>query len=82
MELIKLEEKLSQLREKLEYLETVEMEKILEKRIRNDMGDDFRENEGAKLTMEDHNLLDLRRYRLKQEILETKKRLIALRSKK
>ncbi len=73
----KLEEKLQNLRAKLVWLETEEAEKIRLKRIAADMGDDYRENEGAKLVMEEHNLLHLRVFNLKKEILETKKRLIA-----
>lgn len=77
MELNKLEEKLNNLRVQLHKLETEEVEKIRVKRIAADMDDDYRENEGAKLVMEDHNMLHLRRYRLKVEILELKKRIIA-----
>ena len=81
MEKIKLEEKLKLLREELNKLETDEMEKILVKRLRNDMGDDYRENEGAKLVMEDHNFLYLRIFNLKKEIIDVKRKLIMLRSK-
>jgi hypothetical protein len=81
MDIEKLERKLTDLRTRLAKLEGEEMEKILEKRLRNDMGDDFRENEGAKLVQEDHEFLHLRVTNLKQEILLTKKHLIALRSK-
>ena len=42
------------------------------------MDDDFRENEGAKLVMEDHEFLHLRVFRLKKEILELKKALFKL----
>ena len=45
------------------------------------MGDDYRENEGAKLVMEDHNMLHLRTFNLKKEILNIKKQLIGLRTK-
>jgi hypothetical protein len=76
-----LEIKLAQLREQLARLEGEEAEKIRIKRIEADMGDDFRENEGAKLVMDDHNLLFLRRIRLKQEILELKKQIIAAKKK-
>lgn len=77
-ELIVLQRKLALLREKLRILETGEAEKILQKRLRNDMGDDFRENEGAKLVMEDHNLLHQRVLNLKKEIYEVKKQIILL----
>ncbi len=73
-----LEEKLGKLREQLHKLETEEAEKIRKKRVMADMGDDFRENEGAKLVMEDHNLLHLRIFNLKKEILEVKKELVKL----
>jgi hypothetical protein len=76
-----LEEKLADLRGQLKKLETEGAEKIRQKRILADMGDDFRENEGAKLVMEDHNFLHLRRYQLKVEILELKKKIIALKGK-
>lgn len=78
MEKVKLEEKLAELRRQLHHLETVEMERITHKRIEADMGDDFRENEGAKLVMEDHNMLHLRVLRLKEEIYLTKKRIFFL----
>lgn len=68
-----LQEKLEKLRAELVRLETQEAEKIRKKRIMADMGDDYRENEAAKLTMEDHNLLHLRILNLKKEIWEMKK---------
>jgi hypothetical protein len=77
-EITKLQDKLAQLREKLLVLETVEAEKIREKRLRNDMGDDYRENEGAKMVMEDHEMLHMRISNLKREIGEVKKKLIFL----
>jgi hypothetical protein len=76
-----MEKKLDELRARLAKLEGEEMDKILEKRLRNDMGDDFRENEGAKLVLEDHEFLHLRVTNLKREILLVKKQLIGLRSK-
>ena len=81
MEKAKLEEKLADLRNQLHKLETVEMAKITQKRILADMGDDYRENEGAKMVMEDHNFLHLRIFNLKKEILGLKKQLIILKSK-
>ncbi len=72
----KLKEKLQFLREQLKKLETVEAEKIRQKRIMADMGDDFRENEGAKMVMDDHNLLHLRIFNIKKEIYEIKKMLL------
>lgn len=70
--------KLDKLREQLLKLETEEVEKIRQKRILADMDDDFRENEGAKMVMDDHNMLHLRVLNLKKEILLIKKELIKL----
>lgn len=80
MEIKQLEEKLQKLRDQLHQLETEEVEKIRLKRIAADMGDDYRENEGAKLVMEDHNMLHLRTFNLKKEILEIKKKIIRLKN--
>lgn len=73
----KLQNKLDSLKAQLQKLETEGAEKIRQKRILADMGDDFRENEGAKLVMEDHNMLHLRTFNLKKEILETKKLILS-----
>ena len=56
MDLKQLEEKLRYLRAELHQLETAGAEEIRIKRILADMGDDYRENEGAKLVMDQHNL--------------------------
>jgi len=80
MNISQLEEKLQKLREQLVRLETEGVEKIRQKRILADMGDDFRENEGAKLVMEDHEFLHMRISDLRREIGETKKRIIKLRN--
>ena len=77
MDLKLLEEKLAKLRADLHLLETVEMDKITEKRILADMDDDYRENEGAKLVMDQHNLWFVRKLELKKEILLLKKKIIA-----
>lgn len=77
-----LEKKLADLRAILLKLEGEEMEKITRKRILADMGDDFRENEGAKLVMEDHEMLHMRIYRLKKEIIEVKKRYFQVKAQK
>jgi hypothetical protein len=79
MEKAELDEKLRVLREQLHKLETEGAEKIRQKRILADMGDDYRENEGAKLVMEDHEFLHMRVMNLKKEILDLKKRIISLR---
>lgn len=73
MNLEELEQKLADLRQRLKKLETVEAEKIRQKRILADMGDDFRENEGAKMVMEDHQFLHLRVTNLKKEIYNLKR---------
>jgi len=79
MDIDVLENKLRKLRVQLQRLETEEAEKIRRKRMLADMGDDFRENEGAKMVMEDHNLLHMRIFKLKKEIYEIKKALAAAR---
>jgi len=76
----KLEEKLQALQSQLFKLESEGMEDITRKRIEADMGDDFRENEGAKLVMDDHNMHNVRRWQLKREILELKKRIIRMKN--
>jgi hypothetical protein len=78
--LAELKQKLEGLRHELHRLETVEAEKIREKRLRNDMGDDFRENEGAKMIMEDHQFLHLRVVNLKKEIIDLKKRIFGFKN--
>ena len=70
-----LEQKLAQLREKLQGLETEGRERMKEQIIRNDLHDDLRENEGAKMTMHDHDILQIRIEGLKREIAEIKKQL-------
>ena len=82
MNKLQLEEKLAHLRQQLRRLETVEVEKIRVKRTLADMGDDFRENEGAKMVMEDHEFLHLRVMNLKKEILAVKKQLLRLKGQK
>ena len=77
MDLETLKEKLQKLRAELHRLETVGAEEIRVKRILADMGDDYRENEGAKLGMDQHNLWFVRKLELKREILSLKKKIIA-----
>jgi hypothetical protein len=76
-----LKKKLTELRARLVKLEGEEVDKITKKRILADMGDDYRENEGAKLVMEDHEFLHMRIADLKKEMLTVKKRLIVLKSR-
>jgi hypothetical protein len=78
MDIKSLEEKLEKLRQQLILLETEEVEKIRLKRIAADMGDDYRENEGAKLVMEQHEMLHMRTGKLRGEIALLKKKLISL----
>lgn len=65
------------LRKQLHKLETEEAEKIRKSRIAVGMGDDFRENEAAKLVMDDHQLLHLRITNLKKEIVSLKKQILS-----
>lgn len=81
MKLTDMQKKLDELQQKLHYMETVEMSRITELRIESDMGDDFRENEAAKLAMELHDIWYTRRIHLKREILHLKKLLVASRTK-
>ena len=76
MKLQELEEKLKKLRGELHQLETVGAEEIRIKRTLADMGDDYRENEGEKLVMDQHNLWFVRKLELKREILSLKKKII------
>ena len=77
MELKELEEKLKKLRSQLHELEVVEAERIREKRIAADFGDDYRENEGAKLVASDQHVWYVRKLNLLKEIEELKKKIIA-----
>lgn len=61
--------KLQDLRNQLRRLETEGVEEIRLKRIAADMGDDYRENEGAKLVMEEEAMLYNRMRQLREEIL-------------
>lgn len=65
--------KLENLRNQLKNLEVHGVEEIRRKRILADMGDDFRENEGAKLVMEEESVMYMRMRGLKKEIYEIKK---------
>lgn len=80
MKFKELENKLADLRSQLHYLETTWSEVIRERRVLADMGDDYRENEGAKLVMEQHDILWIRKLNLKKEILEIKKEIIRLKA--
>lgn len=80
MKLADAQKRLVELQQKLHHMETVEMARITEVRIESDMGDDFRENEAAKLAMEMHDIWYTRRIHLKREILRLKKLVFAMRT--
>lgn len=77
MDLKGLEEKLRRLRDQLNELEVVEAEKIRIKRMEADFGDDYRENEGAKLVASDQHVWYVRKLSLLKEIEDLKKKIIA-----
>jgi hypothetical protein len=79
MTLEQLQEKLAQLRRQVEEMETTGAQAITDKRIGADMGDDFRENEGAKLVMEQHDMWYIRKVALKKEIARLKLEIVKLR---
>ncbi len=74
---IQLEEKLKYLQQKLKENEAF-MEIITQRRIDADMGDDYRENEPAKLVMERHDVWWVQRNDLIQEIGNLKKEIIKM----
>lgn len=79
MNLEELEEKLAELRKKLLDIDPDEAE-ITKKRTSADMGDDYRENEGAKHVMEQHDIWYIRKVALKKEIAKLKLQIIKLKS--
>lgn len=76
----KLEIRLGELWAELHRLQTEGVEEIRVKRELADMGDDYRENEGAKLVMEQESLLHQRMGRLRWEIGEVKREIIRLKN--
>lgn len=70
--------KLKLLTEQLHKLQTSGVEEMREKRISADMGDDYRENEGAKMVMEDESLLYIRIRNVKLEIGNLRKQLFSI----
>ncbi len=80
MKLQQLEQKLAQLRQQVHEMETSGAQAIADKRVGADMGDDFRENEGAKLVMEQHDMWYIRKVGLKKQISEIKLEIIKLKS--
>ncbi len=73
-----LQEKLASLRRQVHEMETTGADAITDKRIGADMGDDYRENEGAKLVMEQHDMWYIRKVALKQEIHRLKQQIAKL----
>jgi hypothetical protein len=71
----KLLEKLKKLEEELGDMEGRQMARITALRVEADMGDDYRENEVAKLVMEQHDVWYIRKVELKKEILQIKREL-------
>lgn len=80
MKLQQLEQKLALLRQQVHEMETSGAQAITDKRVGADMGDDFRENEGAKLVMEQHDMWYIRKVGLKKQISEIKLEIIKLKS--
>lgn len=76
MNLAQLEEKLARLRQQVLEMETTGADAITDKRVGADAGDDFRENEGAKLIMEQHDMWYIRKVALKKQIAEIKLQII------
>jgi hypothetical protein len=70
MKIKELKEKLRKLEEELLDMEGRQMEALTQKRIESDMGDDYRENEQAKLVMEQHDIWYIRKVDLKREIAQ------------
>ncbi len=74
----KLQIKLTALRAKLRQMENEDIDKITQRRIDADMGDDYKENEGAKHVMEQHDIWYIRRVAIKKEIASLKRQMRAL----
>lgn len=70
--------KLEVLRAKLRRMESEDIDKITRRRIDADMGDDYKENEGAKHVMEQHDIWYIRKVAIKKEIASLKKQMRAL----
>lgn len=70
--------KLEALRAKLRRMENEDIDKITQRRIDADMGDDYKENEGAKHVMEQHDIWYIRKVAIKKEIASLKKQMRAL----
>lgn len=81
-QILQLEEKLAALRGRLLDLETRQAEEITRRRIESDMGDDPRENEQAKLVMEQHDVWYIRKVALKKEMAVLKLAIVRMRGSK
>ncbi len=77
MKIKDLEQKLASLKEQFEKNEAM-MHVITQRRIDADMGDDFRENEPAKLIMERHDVWWAQRCSLISEMAAIKKQIVKL----
>lgn len=75
------EVRLDSLIKKLKHLETAGVEEMRLKREMADMGDDYRENEGAKLVMEQEMLMYSQMGVLRWEIGQLRKKIIILKKK-
>ncbi len=76
-EILELEQKLERLLVNLRQMEKYESV-ITRRRIESDMGDDYKENEQAKLVMEQHDIWYIRKVALKKEIALLKTEIIKL----
>ncbi len=74
----KLQIKLTALRAKLRQMENEDIDKITQRRIDADMGDDYKENEGAKHVMEQHDIWYIRKVALQNEIAQLKTQIVVL----
>ena len=72
-----LQKKLLQLRKQFVEMDA-RLEIITKRRIDADMGDDYRENEGAKLVMEQHDVWYVQKNALAQEIADIKEKISEL----
>lgn len=80
MNLQQLEVKLAKLRHKLALMENEDLSTITRRRVASDMGDDYRENEGAKMVMEQHDIWYIRKVALKKEMAKIKLHIVRLKT--
>lgn len=72
-----LNQRLADLRARLHQMEAYEIV-ITNRRIESDMGDDYKENEQAKLVMEQHDIWYIRKIAIKKEIAQLKLQIFKL----